>query len=262
MPFERQHTSPDAPSVLIVDDERHCVATLDAMLKKNRPGWINIRSCASVSAARRIIPDFQPELVFLDVEMPHQNGFDLLTSLPEVCFDVIFTTAYENYAIKAIKFNALDYLLKPFSMQELDVALERFLAKRNTSSKRSNPAMDSFLSNMQQPASRPKKMALPTLNGLIFVPLENIIRCEASDNYTKVFTRDGTSHLVSKTLKELEYLLEDLQFFRVHYSHLINLEHMKKYVQGNGGYVLLSDGSTIEVSRRRKAEFLKKAALV
>lgn len=247
--------------MLIVDDEHHCTATLVAMLGKIHPGWTRIRHCDSASMARQIIPEFQPELVFLDVEMPHSNGFDLLATLPEVCFDVIFTTAHENYAIKAIKFNALDYLLKPFSMQELDSAMGRFLAKRAAAPERPTAAMASFLSNLQQPASRPKKMALPTLNGLVFVPLENIIRCEASDNYSKVFTRDGT-HLVSKTLKELEYLLEDLQFFRVHYSHLINLEHMKKYVHGNGGYVLMSDGSTIEVSRRRKGDFLKKAALI
>lgn len=250
------------PPVLIIDDEHHCVATLQSMLGKKHPEWSQIRSCSSAAAARQIIPEFQPELVFLDVEMPHQNGFDLLASLPEVCFDVIFTTAYENYAIKAIRFNALDYLLKPYSIQELEAALTRFLAKRASSRERTNPAMDSFLTNLQQPASRPKKMALPTAGGLIFVPLENIIRCEANDNYSKVYIRDGSTHLVSKTLKELEYLLEDLQFFRVHYSHLINLEHMKKYVQGNGGYVLMTDGSSIEVSRRRKTEFLKKASLV
>lgn len=262
MPTDHLHTTPEGPAVLIVDDEHHCIQTLEAMLRKIHREWTRIRHCDSAAAARQIIPEFQPELVFLDVEMPYSNGFDLLATLPEVCFDVIFTTAHENYAIKAIKFNALDYLLKPYSMKELDSAVLRFLTKRTATPDRPNPAMASFLSNLQQSASRPKKMALPTLNGLIFVPLENIVRCEASDNYSKVFTRDGTSHLVSKTLKELEYLLEDLQFFRVHYSHLINLEHMKKYVQGNGGYVLMTDGSTIEVSRRRKGDFLKKAALI
>lgn len=256
-----RHAS-EEPAVLIVDDERTCVETLEAMLKKKHAGWTRVRHCASVREARQLIPAFQPDLVFLDVEMPYENGFDLLTSLPEVNFEVVFTTAHENYAIKAIKFNALDYLLKPYSMQELTTAVERFLARRGSARQGTSPAMESFLSNLQQSAVRPKKMALPTLKGLIFVPLENIIRCEASDNYSKVYTTDGTVHVVSKTLKEFEYLLEDLQFFRVHYSHLINLGHMRRYVQGNGGYVLMTDGSRIEVSRRRKAEFLKKAALV
>lgn len=262
MPTDHFLSSTEDPAVLIVDDEHHCIQTLQAMLRKIHPAWTRVRHSDSVATAKQIIPEFQPDLVFLDVEMPYSNGFDLLTTLPDVSFAVIFTTAHENYAIKAIKFNALDYLLKPFTMQELDGAVGRYLAKRAAAPGGPTPAMTSFLSNLQQPASRPKKMALPTLNGLIFVPLENIVRCEASDNYSKVYTRDGTSHLVSKTLKELEYLLEDLQFFRVHYSHLINLEHMKKYVQGNGGYVLMTDGATIEVSRRRKSDFLKKAALI
>lgn len=250
------------PDILIIDDEQHCVETLQAMLKVNYPDWSRIRHCNSTASARELIPGFQPDLIFLDVEMPHQNGFDLLKSLTKVNFDVIFTTAHENYAIKAIKFNALDYLLKPYSMQELESAIDRFLVKRNRSPAYPNPAMETFLSNLQQPGSRPKKIALSTLQGLIFVPLEHIIRCEARDNYSKVYLNDGTSHVVSKTLKEFEYLLEEMQFFRVHYSHLINLQHMRKYIQGNGGYVLMSDGSSIEVSRRRKPEFLKRTAML
>jgi two-component system LytT family response regulator len=206
-----------------------------------------------------MIARYEPELVFLDVEMPHQNGFDLLKSLEQISFDVVFTTAYEHYAIKAIKFNALDYLLKPFSMKELEAAVQKYIHKRNAAYP-TDYALEGFLSNLRQPASLPKKIALPTLRGLIFTPVEQIIRCEAKDNYSKVYLVDGSAHLVSKTLKEFEYLLEDMQFFRVHYSHLINLQHICRYIQGNGGHVLMSDGSTIEVSRRRKSEFLKRTS--
>jgi two-component system LytT family response regulator len=259
MPFEKN--APDTElQVLLVDDEQHCIDTLRSMLKRIHPEWTSVKSCNSAASAKEMILRFKPRLVFLDVEMPHQNGFDLLTSLQKISFDIIFTTAYEHYAIKAIKFNALDYLLKPFSLSDLEKAIQKFLEKRNQPITAPDPAMDIFLSNLQQTTPFSKKIALSTFRGLIFVPLENIIRCEAKDNYSKVYITDGSSQVVSKTLKEFEYLLEDMNFFRVHYSHLINLQHVQKYVHGNGGYVLMSDGSSIEVSRRRKPEFLKKAA--
>lgn len=255
---EKDHL-PINPRILIVDDETHCVETLRAMLQRKYPSFTQVNGATSVATAREMIGRYTPELVFLDVEMPHQNGFDLLKSLECVSFDVIFTTAYEHYAIKAIKFNALDYLLKPFSMKELDAAVQKYIRKRDAVSP-TDYAIETFLSNLKQPASLPKKITLPTLRGLIFTPVEQIIRCEAKDNYSKVYLTDGTAHLVSKTLKEFEYLLEDMNFFRVHYSHLINLQHICKYVQGNGGHVLMSDGSSIEVSRRRKPEFLRRSS--
>ena len=244
------------PVILIVDDEQHCIDTLLSMLRRKYPDWDKIKYCHNVKEARGHIAQCEPDLLFLDVEMPYQNGFQLLKSYKEVSFDVIFTTAYEHYALKAIKFNALDYLLKPFSMKDLENSVEKFLEKRRTTPKKSNPALQSFISNMQQTS---KKIALPTAQGLIFIPLETIIRCEAKDNYSKIYLTDGTAHVISKTLKEFEYLLEEMNFCRVHYSHLINLQHVKKYIQGNGGVVLMSDGSSIDVSRRRKPEFLKKS---
>lgn len=245
-----------APNILIVDDEQHCIDTLHSMLRSKYPEWENIRSCRSVSEALAEIDSFNPSLIFLDVEMPYENGFQLLKKCKAITFDVIFATAYEHYALKAIKFNALDYLLKPFSMQDLDHAVQKFIERRKAPVPIPDTALQSFIANMQQAS---KKIALPTAQGLVFIPLENIVRCEAKDNYSKIYLTDGSTYVISKTLKDFEYLLEEMHFCRVHYSHLINLKHVEKYIQGNGGTVLMSDGSSIGVSRRRKPGFLRKS---
>lgn len=245
------------PRILIVDDEQHCIDTLYAMLKRKFPEWNIIKSCSSVREAQAAIETFAPDLIFLDVEMPYENGFQLLKNCKRITFDVIFTTAYEHYALKAIKFNALDYLLKPFSNQDLVSAVGKFTAKREAASTKPDPALQSFIANLQQTS---KKIALPTGQGLVFIPLEKIIRCEAKDNYSKIYIADGATYVVSRTLKDFEYLLEEMNFCRIHYSHLINLQHVKKYIQGTGGTVLMSDGSSLDVSRRRKPDFLRKTS--
>lgn len=245
--------------VVIVDDEPHCVDALASMLTKHFPDIEIVAGCNSVIDARKAIDQFDPGLVFLDVEMPHHNGFELLMQYERLEFDVIFTTAFENYALKAIKFNALDYLLKPFSVEELREAIEKYREKRN----RQRPAdgtLDIFLQNLKTLQQGSRKIALPTMSGLIFASVGDIIRCESIGNYTKIFFRDKSSQIVSKTLKEFEFLLEDMDFFRVHHSHLINLQQMQSYIQGEGGFALMNDGTHVEISRRRKADFLKKAS--
>ncbi|RAJ83227.1 two-component system LytT family response regulator [Chitinophaga dinghuensis] len=245
---------------IIVDDEQHCIDALQTMLLKKCPGVQVIGAANSVREGRELIDELQPDLVFLDVEMPHQNGFELLRQYEKVTFDVIFTTAYEQYALKAIKFNALDYLLKPFSVKELQDALEKFREKQlNTSKDQSVSPLEVFLQNMKTLQQTHKKIALPTINGLVFMPVQNIVRCESTGNYTKIFFTDKKNLMVSRPLKEFEELLTDVDFFRVHNSHLINLQQMQSYIQGEGGFALMSDGTQVEVSRRRKAEFLKKA---
>ncbi|AWO00620.1 DNA-binding response regulator [Chitinophaga alhagiae] len=245
---------------IIVDDEQHCIDALQAMLQKKCPEVTVLAGVNSVEEARRVIDELGPDLVFLDVEMPHQNGFELLKQYDRILFDVIFTTAYEQYALKAIKFNALDYLLKPFSVQDLQEALRKFQERR--AGKGADPAiapLEVFLQNMKTMQQSNKKIALPTINGLVFMPVQNIVRCESTGNYTKLFFTDRKQLLVSKPLKEFEELLTDVDFFRVHNSHLINLQQMESYIQGEGGFALMSDGTQVEVSRRRKADFLKKA---
>ncbi len=246
-------------NAIIVDDEQHCIDALCAMLQKKCPEVAVLAGVNSVKEARQLIDEMQPDLVFLDVEMPHQNGFELLKQYDKLTFDVIFTTAYEQYALKAIKFNALDYLLKPFSVQELQEALRKFQERRSQKPDTAIAPLEVFLQNMKTLQQTNKKIALPTINGLVFMPVQNIVRCESTGNYTKIFFTDKKQLLVSKPLKEFEELLTDVDFFRVHNSHLINLQQMESYLQGEGGFALMSDGTQVEVSRRRKAEFLKKA---
>ncbi|HEU4554953.1 MAG TPA: LytTR family DNA-binding domain-containing protein [Chitinophaga sp.] len=246
---------------IIVDDEQHCIDALQTMLQKKCPEVTVLAGVNSVQEAKGLIDELQPDLVFLDVEMPHQNGFELLKMFDKLWFDVIFTTAYEQYALKAIKFNALDYLLKPFSIQELQEAVQKCRERKNSRSRETTATspLDVFLQNMKTLHQTHRKIALPTINGLVFMPVQNIVRCESTGNYTKIFFTDKKHLLVSRPLKEFEELLSDVDFFRVHNSHLINLQQMQSYIQGEGGFALMTDGTQVEVSRRRKAEFLKRA---
>ncbi|SEV94945.1 two component transcriptional regulator, LytTR family [Chitinophaga sp. YR573] len=245
---------------IIVDDEQHCIEALHTMLQKKCPEVTVVGSVNSVKDARDMISELQPDVVFLDVEMPHQNGFELLKLFDKINFDVIFTTAYEQYALKAIKFNALDYLLKPFSVKELQDAIQKCTSRRNgPASEAQHSPIEVFLQNMKTLHQTHKKIALPTINGLVFMPVQNIVRCESTGNYTRIFFTDKKNLMVSRPLKEFEELLTDVDFFRVHNSHLINLQQMQSYIQGEGGFALMSDGTQVEVSRRRKADFLKKA---
>jgi two-component system, LytTR family, response regulator len=245
---------------IIVDDEQHCIDALRTMLQKKCPEVTVLGGVNSVKEAKELISEVQPDLVFLDVEMPHQNGFELLKLFDRITFDVIFTTAYEQYALKAIKFNALDYLLKPFSVKELQDAVHKCISRRSgqPAEVQSSP-IDVFLQNMKTLHQTHKKIALPTINGLVFMPVQNIVRCESTGNYTRIFFTDKKNLMVSRPLKEFEELLTDVDFFRVHNSHLINMQQMQSYIQGEGGFALMSDGTQVEVSRRRKADFLKKA---
>ncbi|QHS60404.1 LytR/AlgR family response regulator transcription factor [Chitinophaga agri] len=249
---------------IIVDDEQHCIDALQTMLQKKCPEVTVLGGVNSVKEAKELIMEVQPDVVFLDVEMPHQNGFELLKMFDKITFDVIFTTAYEQYALKAIKFNALDYLLKPFSVKELQDAIQKCISRRNAAGNSAQPEMNTsplevFLQNMKTLHQTHKKIALPTINGLVFMPVQNIVRCESTGNYTRIFFTDKKNLMVSRPLKEFEELLTDVDFFRVHNSHLINLQQMQSYIQGEGGFALMSDGTQVEISRRRKADFLKKA---
>lgn len=246
---------------IIVDDEQHCIDALQTMLQKKCPEVTVLGGVNSVKEAKDLINETQPDLVFLDVEMPHQNGFELLKLFDKINFDVIFTTAYEQYALKAIKFNALDYLLKPFSVKELQDAVQKCIQRRSgqPSPESASSPLEVFLQNMKTLHQTHKKIALPTINGLVFMPVQNIVRCESTGNYTRIFFTDKKNLMVSRPLKEFEELLTDVDFFRVHNSHLINLQQMQSYIQGEGGFALMSDGTQVEVSRRRKADFLKKA---
>jgi len=201
-----------------------------------------------------VIKDLKPDLVFLDVEMPHGTGFDLLTNFPEKEFDVVFITAFNHYAIKAIKFSAVDYILKPININEFIEAVNKVMQKRSSSMFRGNENIKALLENLK--TGVPSRLAIPTSDGMEYLNPKDIIRIEADRSYSWFFITGNRKILVSKNLKEFQDLLSDRHFFRPHNSYLINLRYVKKYVRKEGGYIEMQDGSEIPISRNRKDLFL------
>ena len=196
----------------------------------------------------------QPDLVFLDIEMPGGNGFDFLESFSKINFKIIFTTAYNEYALQAIKFSALDYLLKPVSKEDLQIALEKFF---NAKQSAVQTEQLQYLKENFANSSAPKKIAIPESESITFVDTSSIVRCKSEGSYTQIYLKNGQKLLASKPIGDFEELLKDAGFFRIHRSHLINTNEIKKYVKGEGGYIILTDGSEVEVSRRKKQAFLE-----
>jgi two-component system LytT family response regulator len=189
--------------------------------------------------------------------LQRETGFDLLTRLKDINFEVIFTTAYTEYAIKAFKFSAIDYLLKPIDIEDLKKAVGKVEKRVNNNM---NSRLKELVQNLKFGSAESYKLALPTLEGLVFIKINDIIYCEASSNYTQIYTSEG-KYLVSKTLKEYDELLSDHNFFRIHNSYLININSIKKYVKGDGGYVVLNDNTSLDVSKRKKEAFLTKVGI-
>jgi two-component system LytT family response regulator len=240
---------------IIVDDEPNCSQSLSTMLERYCPEVELSATCNSGASALREIPLHNPQLVFLDIAMPHMNGFELLEKLPEINFELIFTTSYDQYAIKAIKFSALDYLLKPIDREELKKAVQKVAQKQQ----RLLPQqLEILLQKLKQPVSSNLKIAIPTMEGLQMIPVDSIINCTSDSNYTNLLLKNKQKIKVSRTLKEIEEILEGQSFFRVHHSHLVNLNEIHKYVRGEGGYLIMSDGTSIDVSRSRKELLLHK----
>ncbi len=238
---------------IIVDDEQKSQESLKILLEDFCKGVEVKALCQNVTEAITALATHNPDLVFLDIHLQRETGFDLLTQAEKIDFEVVFTTAYSEYAIKAFKFSAIDYLLKPIDIEELRKAVEKVQKKHNGNI---TDRLDQLILNLKNTTGQNYKLALPTTDGLIFVQIENIIYCEASSNYTQIFTQDGKKHLVSRTLKEYEDLLTDQNFFRIHNSYLINLNLIKKYVRGEGGYVVMANDVSLDVSKRKKEAFL------
>src|SRR4051812_814682 len=239
---------------IIVDDEPFCCEALETLLSRYCPQVEVINICHSANKALKIIAEQKPQLLFLDVEMPQMNGFELLQKLPGADFNLIFTTSYDQYAIKAIRFSALDYLLKPIDRDELQQAVEKAV-----SHKRDPIAAQLALlfQKVAHPTTNIIKIALPTLEGLQMVTVDEIITCRSDRNYTILHLKNKQKLVVSRTLKDIEELLEDYPFIRVHHSCMVNINEINKYVRGEGGLILMSDGTTVDVSRSRKEELLK-----
>lgn len=240
---------------IVVDDEPYACQALQTLLKKHCPEVVVEAACHSAQEAGQQINALKPQLVFLDIEMPHRNGFELLEQFNPVSFHVIFTTSYDQYAIKAIRFSALDYLLKPIDPHELKAAV----AKMNQAANNSLiPAqLQLLLQSIREPSAIVNRIALPTLEGLQMLVIDTILYCMASSNYTTFVMKDKRKLVISRTLKEVEEMLEAHSFLRIHHSHLVNVSAIEKYFRGEGGTVVMSDGTELDVSRSRKDSLLK-----
>lgn len=239
----------DIINSIIVEDEHHNRENLLNILKEYCPSVHVLATCASALEGRRKIIELQPDLVFLDIEMPGKDGFSMLESLPELNFEVIFVTAFSDYAVKAIKFSALDYIVKPIDTMELLRAVDKASKKKRERQK--NIRMANLIEN-QHKEEHKKTLALPLSDKIEFVEVSNIIRCQADGNYTMFHLRNGEKLLISKTLKEYDELLSSFNFLRVHQSHLINLDEIKSFIKTDGGYILMKDGTSIIISRQRR----------
>lgn len=240
---------------VIVDDEPHCCEVLTMLLEKYCPEVSVEAVCYSAPEAVQLLSNTAARLVFLDIEMPHMNGFQLLEKLPAINFELIFTTSYDQYAIKAIRFSALDYLLKPIDREELQIAV------RKAAQRLQSPMPQQFeilLQKLLHPASQVSRIALPTMEGLQLIPIDSIISCTSSSNYTILSLKENQKLVVSRTLKEIEEMLDEHTFLRVHHSYLVNLNEIRKYIKGEGGSLIMSDGSSVDVSRSKKEQLMKK----
>lgn len=240
---------------LIIDDEAHSRELLSQYIEKYCLEIEIIDFAKNVTEGYEKIITLKPQLVFLDIALLDKNAFDLLGKFNEIDFEIIFITAYNDFAIKAIKFSAIDYLLKPINIEQLVNAVKK--ATKRIDEKSTLNHFRYFAENLKQ-KEHINKIALPTLEGFIFVETNNIVRCLASGSYTEFHFNNRKPILVSKGLKDYEELLEGNHFIRVHHSHLINLNHVSEYHKGKSSYITMSDGSSVEVSVRKREEFLEK----
>jgi two-component system LytT family response regulator len=240
---------------VIVDDEPYCCEILAAMIESDCPDVEIVNISSNGADALKAIKQLSPNLVFLDVEMPKMNGFEMLEQLSSINFHLIFTTSYDQYALKAIRFSAIDYLLKPIDREELKKAIEKVNDRIQIPVPQQ---LEILLQKFKQPSKPVNKIALPTMEGLQMIPVDSIISCESDDNYTNIKLKSGKKLLVTRSLKEIEESLEQHSFIRVHRSYLVNMNEIEKYIKGEGGYLVMSDGTSIDVARNKKEVLLKK----
>lgn len=240
-------------TALLIDDEVRATDSLELLILNFVPHINRIHCCNDASKAAHMIHEFSPDLVFLDIRMPFMSGFELLDRIPNKNFQVIFTTAHDEYAIKAIRFSAFDYLLKPVDAEELIHATDRFFHFRENHHQQQE-LFTNFASNIRQSTSTKFRLALPSKKGVLFLYPEEIDRCEAVGNYTRFFLSNGQQHMTSRTLGEYEELLSSHNFLRTHKSHLINKAAVS-FIDHHG-FIVLKDSTRVEISRRRKHEVI------
>lgn len=240
---------------IIIDDELDCVKLLALQLKMYCPQVQVVAACITSEDGLQKIKELQPDIVFLDIEIPVMNGFQLLEKLGNITFSLVFVTAYDQFAVKAFRYSALDYLLKPIDAKDLQAAVQK-------AGQRQWPDTQQLTMLKQQVHDKesifPDKIALPYQNGVTFVEIKNIVYCESENNYTRFHTIDSQQYLVAKTLGDIQEVLEERNFLRVHRQYLVNLNHIKKYVRGEGNYLTLSNGQNVAVARNQKERLIEK----
>lgn len=245
---------------VIIEDEEMGRKYLTNLLGDFRNQVELIATADSVTTGLEAIRQHRPDVVFLDIQMNSETGFDLLEKFREIDFEIIFTTAYEHYALKAIKFAAIDYLLKPIDANDLGHAIDKVEKRKSKENLSKN--FEVLLQNIKSTNTDHHQIALATNDGLVFIRVNNILYCESDGPYTTFFIKNADKIITSKNLKEYEDLLSDHNFFRIHKSYLINMQEIKKYIRGDGGQVLMSNGKALDVSKRKKDAFLATLAKV
>lgn len=239
---------------ILVDDEADSLEVMELMLKRHCPQVKIEAACNNAEEGIAAIQLYRPDVVFLDIEMPLMNGFDMLETFKELFFEVVFVTAYHQFAIKAFRYSALNYLLKPVEADDLVATIRRIEKNKAVPLKEQ---MDLLMQSVRNSGNQTiLRIALTTSYGMLFVETKDIVFCESDNNYTNVKMRSGKKILVSKTLKEIDETLSGPDFYRIHNSFLINLGHIQKFVRGDGGYVVMDDETTVSISRTKKQEFL------
>ncbi|MBK6391253.1 MAG: response regulator transcription factor [Saprospiraceae bacterium] len=241
---------------ILIDDEKDSLSALSHVLTEMCPEVSVVDSCQIPALGIESILKHKPDLVFLDVEMPKINGFELLEEVKHQAPAIIFTTAYSHYAIRAIKYSAIDYLVKPVDPVELIEAIARYKIQKTRAS--GAEQIQFLLDKLSEKENTLKKLAIPNMEGFKLVDIEEIMYCAADDNYTDIHLKNKTKITASRTLKDIQNLLSDYQFFfRIHHSYLINLREVNQYIRGEGGYVIMNDGAQLNVSRSKKETLIR-----
>ena len=240
---------------IIIEDEPVSRDMLRLMLQRHKESIEIADACSNPAEGIESIAKYQPDLVFLDIQMPKMNGFDMLKKIGDISFEIIFTTAYDRYAIDAIRTSALDYLMKPVDDEDLAAAIGK--CKERMAEKNTKKQLENLFRNLDNKNPLEKTLALAASDGISFIKMCDIVRVEANGRYARFYLVNKETILVSKTLGDYEEVLSANQFFRIHDSSIINLNHVKKYIRGDGGTVLLSDNTELDVARRRKEDFIR-----
>lgn len=239
---------------VLIDDEKNSLEMMEWLLQTYCPEVKIMELCNSGEAGIKSINQWNPDVIFLDIEMPKMNGFDMLEKIKDINFEIVFTTAYDQFAVRAFRYSAFNYLLKPVDPDDLRATVVKLLEKKTAPSKEQMNLLFQSLVNREQSVDR---IALSTQEGLVFVQTKNIAYCKAESNYTYVVLADGQKYLVAKTLKDIDETLSGKDFYRVHNSYLVNINHIIRYVRGDGGYFVMPDNAQITISRNKKDEFFQ-----